>query len=51
MYNILYVQINFVREDDDEYDVEYENGTVYTIKVNFKNTIKYNFLRFNIMIF
>ncbi|XP_023339913.1 delta(14)-sterol reductase isoform X1 [Eurytemora carolleeae] len=25
-------KISFVREDDDEYDVEYENGTVYTIK-------------------
>ena len=27
-------KINFVRDDDNEYDVEYENGTVYTIKVS-----------------
>ena len=30
-------KINFVREDDNEYDVEYENGTVYTIKVIAQN--------------
>ena len=25
-------KVNLVREDDEEYDVEYENGTVYTIR-------------------
>merc|ERR1719397_2026424 len=25
-------KVNVVREEDDEYDVEYENGTVYTIR-------------------
>lgn len=25
-------KVTFVREDDEEYDVEYENGTVYTIR-------------------
>ena len=34
MMIIIYIlYVTYVREDDGEYDVEYENGTVYTIKV------------------
>jgi hypothetical protein len=25
------MQVNLVRADDEEYDVEYENGTVFTV--------------------
>jgi hypothetical protein len=32
MYRTVQAKVTYVRDDDAEYDVEYENGTVYTIK-------------------
>ena len=42
---IVFIQatVRYVRDDDNEYDVEYENGTVYTIKVCRKNP-RYSYL-------
>jgi hypothetical protein len=31
-------KVTYVRDDDAEYDVEYENGTVYTIKAGLEKT-------------
>ena len=28
----LQAKVNFVRDDDNEYDVQYEDGTIFTIK-------------------